>query len=197
MKVKKTRVQQFRLPCQLCKLKNEQFTILVRAEITTHVPKLFHHIKSLMKKLIVAIVFFLCLNATFGQTNNVVSHDKVTIITDPSTGSNSFKEWGVFPDKDTEVRRIIMKVTLAYPQDRPIAHWDYMDRIKILRKGGVKGKNMDLEIGRMLTPYGSNFKKGWSYTWKADVTDFSSFLRDSVEIEYIHTGYESPDLGWD
>ena len=49
----------------------------------------------------------------------------------------------------------------------------------------------------MLTPYGSNFKEGWSYTWKIDVTDFETFLRDSVEIEYIHTGYESPDLGWD
>ena len=49
----------------------------------------------------------------------------------------------------------------------------------------------------MLTPYGSNFKEGWSYTWKVDVTDFETFLRDSVEIEYIHTGYESPSLGWD
>jgi hypothetical protein len=49
----------------------------------------------------------------------------------------------------------------------------------------------------MLTPYGSNFKEEWEYTWSVDVTDFSALLRDSVEIEYIHTGYESPDLGWD
>ena len=49
----------------------------------------------------------------------------------------------------------------------------------------------------MLTPYGSNFKEGWSFTWSIDVTDFQTFLRDSVEIEYIHSGYESPDLGWD
>jgi hypothetical protein len=72
-----------------------------------------------------------------------------------------------------------------------------MDRIKILRKGGIKGKTIGYEIGRMLTPYGSNFKEGWNYTWNVDVTDFESFLRDSVEIEYIHSGYESPDLGWD
>ena len=131
------------------------------------------------------------------QTTNIITHNKITIVTDPSKGEKSFKQWGVFPYKSKEVRRITMKVTLAYPEDRPIAHWDYMDRIKILRKGGVKGENVNFEIGRMLTPYGSNFKEGWSYTWKTDVTDFESFLRDSVEIEYIHAGYESPDLGWD
>ncbi len=49
----------------------------------------------------------------------------------------------------------------------------------------------------MLTPYGSNFKEDWSYTWKVDVTDFQAFLRDSVEIEYVHSGYESPKTGWD
>ena len=119
------------------------------------------------------------------------------INTDPSKGAKSFTEWGAFPDKTKDVRRITMKVTLAYPEDRPIAHWDYMDRIKILRKGGVKGKNINYEIGRMLTPYGSNFKEDWSFTWQIDVTDFETFLRDSVEIEYIHSGYESPDLGWD
>ena len=131
------------------------------------------------------------------QTTNIITHNKVTIVTDPKKGENSFTKWGVFPDKSKEVRRITLKVTLAYPEDRPIAHWDYLDRIKILRKGGVKGENINFEIGRMLTPYGSNFKEGWSYTWKTDITDFESFLHDSVEIEYMHSGYESPDLGWD
>lgn len=138
--------------------------------------------------------------ATFtaiSQTTKVTTHNKVTIVTDPSQGEKSFKSWGVFPDKSKPVRRIKMNVTLAYPEDRPIAHWDYMDRIKILRKGGVKGKSLDYEIGRMLTPYGSNFKEGWNFTWTVDVTDFAAFLTDSVEIEYTHSGYESPDLGWD
>jgi len=150
-----------------------------------------------MRNLIIILVFFLAAGNIASQTTNVVTHNKLLINTDPSKGEKSFKEWGVFPDKNKEVRRITMKVTLAYPEDRPIAHWDYMDRIKILRKGGVKGKNIGYEIGRMLTPYGSNFKEGWSFTWNVDVTDFESFLRDSVEIEYIHSGYESPDLGWD
>ena len=87
----------------------------------------------------------------------------------------------------------MMYVTLAYPEDRSIAHWDYTDRIYILPK---TNKNTKFEIGRLLTPYGSNFKEGWSYTWKVNVTDFEPFLRDNVKIEYVHAGYESPDLGW-
>ncbi len=143
-----------------------------------------------------SLIFFTYI--TTAQTStNVVSHNKVTIVTNPKTGTNSFIKWATFPSAKKEIRRITLNVTLAYPADRAIAHWDYMDRIKILRTGGKTGKNLNYEIGRMLTPYGSNFKEGWSYTWKIDVTDFETFLRDSVEIEYIHSGYESPDLGWD
>lgn len=150
-----------------------------------------------MRNLISFLVLILMTSAVFSQTSNIVTHNSLLINTDPSKGVKSFTRWGVFPDKTKDARRITMNVTLAYPKDRPIAHWDYMDRIKILRIGGVKGKNIDFEIGRMLTPYGSNFKEDWSYTWQIDVTDFGSFLRDSVEIEYLHSGYESPDLGWD
>lgn len=150
-----------------------------------------------MKKLIVFFALLIAAQHLLGQSTNVVTHDKLLINTDPSQGVKSFVKWGVFPSSDKEVRRIVLNLTLAYPQDRAIAHWDYMDRIKILRKGGVNGEMINYEIGRMLTPYGSNFKEGWSFTWSIDVTDFQAFLRDSVEIEYIHSGYESPDLGWD
>ncbi|WP_340112197.1 peptide-N-glycosidase F-related protein [Maribellus mangrovi] len=149
-----------------------------------------------MKKITLFIIAIFALQAAFAQTK-VTTHDELMINTDPSQGVKSFIKWGVFPSPDKEVRRIVMNLTLAYPKDRAIAHWDYMDRVKILRQGGVNGKNINFEIGRMLTPYGSNFKEGWSYTWSVDVTDFQAFLRDSVEIEYIHSGYESPDLGWD
>jgi len=151
-----------------------------------------------MKYILAIFSLIISIQITTAQTStNVVSHNKVTIVTNPKTGTNSFIKWATFPSTEKEIRRITLNVTLAYPADRAIAHWDYMDRIKILRTGGESGKNLNYEIGRMLTPYGSNFKEGWSYTWKIDVTDFETFLRDSVEIEYIHTGYESPDLGWD
>jgi hypothetical protein len=48
----------------------------------------------------------------------------------------------------------------------------------------------------MLTPYGSIFGKGWHFEWSVDVTDFSAILRDSVEIEYRHSGYEPDTVGW-
>jgi len=48
----------------------------------------------------------------------------------------------------------------------------------------------------MLTPYGSIYNKGWNWKWEVDVTDFSPYLRDSVEIEYIHSGYEAKTVGW-
>lgn len=150
-----------------------------------------------MRTVFFILAFFCVATLANAQTTNVKTHDKVLINTDPSKGVKSFKQWGVFPAENKEVRRIVMNLTLAYPADRAIAHWDYMDRVKILRKGGVNGKNINFEIGRMLTPYGSNFKEGWSFTWSIDVSDFQAFLRDSVEIEYIHSGYESPDLGWD
>lgn len=150
--------------------------------------------------LVILIVFvMLSVNRAFTQSDQttIITHDKVTIYTDPSKGVKNFAGWGVFPDENKDIRRITMDLTLAHPEDRAIAHWDYRDQINILRKGGVNGQKLDLEIGRMLTPYGSNFKEDWSYTWQVDVTDFAPFLRDSVEIEYSHSGYESPDLGWD
>ena len=127
----------------------------------------------------------------------VISHDHVTIICNPARGSNPFPGWGVFPGKQAAVRRIFMNVTLGHPDSINIAHWDYLDPIRIKRVGGVNGDTLDLEIGKMLTPYGSNFKKDWRWNWRIDVTDFTGILRDSVEIEYDHTGYEGANVGWD
>lgn len=151
----------------------------------------------MIRNLLFIFLSTFCLGFSQSNSINVITHNQVTIFTNPKTGSKSFTKWGIFPAKNTNVRRIIMEVTLAHPKDRAIAHWDYCDRINIQKVGGKFGESKNFEIGRMLTPYGSNFKKDWSFTWKVDITDFESFLRDSVEIEYIHTGYESPDLGWD
>ena len=105
-----------------------------------------------MKNILLIIFLFVFVNTAFSQSStNVTSHDEVTIVTDPSQGVKSFVKWAEFPDEGKEIRRITMNVTLAHPDDRAIAHWDYMDRIKILRKGGKDGEVLDYEIGRMLT----------------------------------------------
>ena len=148
------------------------------------------------------ILFFIaiCISTNIiGQhtkTAHVIPHHRTTIVTDPSKGSNPYPAWGVFPGDGESIRKIVMHVTLGTPDTLPTAHWDYRDNINILRKGGINGEVLNYEIGRMLTPYGSIFSKGWDFTWSVDVTDFSLLLRDSVEIEYVHTGYEPQTVGW-
>ncbi|MFV0345863.1 MAG: peptide-N-glycosidase F-related protein [Bacteroidales bacterium] len=130
------------------------------------------------------------------KTENIVSHNNITVVTNPKKGTNPYPQWTVFPDKDKKIRRIVMNVTLGTPDSLPTAHWDYCDHINILRVGGVNGESKGYEMGRMLTPYGSIYSEGWKFKWSADVSDFADILRDSVEIEYMHSGYEPTTVGW-
>ncbi|HRN48055.1 MAG TPA: peptide-N-glycosidase F-related protein [Niabella sp.] len=127
---------------------------------------------------------------------HVVTHNRATITCDATKGENPFPAWGVFPAESYPVRKITMHVTLGSPDHLNTAHWDYLDYITLRRKGGQNAKSLNYELGRMLTPYGSIFGKGWSWKWQVDVTDFAPFLRDSVEVEYNHTGYEDKKVGW-
>jgi hypothetical protein len=145
-----------------------------------------------------AIVLTLVATATrAADTLHVVTHRRVTVVTDPSKGTNVYKAWGRFPAAKEGIRSIKLNVRLGCPDGMRCADWDYNDRITIRRTGGVKGASQDYEVGRMLTPYGGAFGKDWHFNWEVDVTDFSLLLRDSVEIEYNHTGYEpNQDRGW-
>ncbi len=150
-------------------------------------------------KYLIIIVLFLFPAFSFGQkpqTEHITTHNKITIVTNPAKGNNPYPAWGVFPKKNVSVRKIMMHVTLGSPDSLPTAHWDYLDQIRIRRTGGINGKSIDFELGRMLTPYGSIFNKGWQWQWHTDVTDFSLLLRDSIEIEYNHSGYEPVTVGW-
>jgi hypothetical protein len=135
--------------------------------------------------------------ARAADTVRVRSFDRQTIVTDPSKGFNLYKTWSKFPSVAEDIRKIILRVTFGCPDSLRCADWDYKDHLTIRRSGGVKGQSQDYEIGRMLTPYGGAFSKNWQFSWEVDVTDFSMLLRDSVEIEYNHTGYEpNNDRGW-
>ena len=151
-----------------------------------------------MRRLFI-ILMFLFSAGCFAQNpvrQHVVTHNRTTVVCNPSTGSKSYTKWGEFPTMNFPIRKIEMSVTLGSPDSLLTAHWDYLDHIYLRRQGGIKGKSLDYEIGRMLTPYGSIYNKGWSFKWEVDVTDFSPFLRDSVEIEYVHSGYEQTNVGW-
>jgi hypothetical protein len=147
--------------------------------------------------LTIALGFLFCGGANASDTLHVITHNKETIVTNPSNGFNQYKRWGVFPSANTPIRKIILHVKFACPDTMRCADWDYLDFISIKKVGGTNGVNKDFEIGRMLTPYGGAFNKDWKFNWELDVTDFSLLLRDSVEIEYNHTGYENnKDRGW-
>ncbi len=134
-------------------------------------------------------------NTVFGQTKVITTHN-LTIVNNPKTGLANYSSWATFPSKKEKVRRIMMYVTLASPDSLKTARWDYCDHINILRVGGKNGEIKNYELGRLITPYGNKFSKDWNFTWKADVTDFSELLRDSVEIEFQHSGYEDTSFGW-
>lgn len=149
--------------------------------------------------------FFVCLlllltTANFlsaSDTLHVISHKEITVVTDPKTGGKSYKNWVIFPSTGAAIRKINLNVIFGCPDNMRCADWDYLDHIYIRRKGGVNAPSIDYELGHMLTPYGGAFPKNWGFQWQVDVTDFSLLLRDSVEIEYFHSGYEpNEDRGW-
>ncbi|MDZ4713706.1 MAG: peptide-N-glycosidase F-related protein [bacterium] len=131
-----------------------------------------------------------------GDTINVITHDEVIVITDPSKGFNAYPVWKLFPDESIKYRKATLFITYQCPDSQRCGEWDYIDNIFLRRKGGID-TSMDIELARMISPYGSRFDADWKFQWKTDVTDFSFLLHDSVEIEFNHTGYESnTDRGW-
>ncbi|NRF39292.1 peptide-N-glycosidase F-related protein [Pedobacter foliorum] len=152
-----------------------------------------------LKSILTLFCLIICLRAGAqkSEISHVVTHSRATIICDPGgKGENPYPAWSVFPKADYPIRKVTMHVTLGSPDGLLTAHWDYLDHIVLRRKGGAHGQVLNYELGRMLTPYGSIYNKGWSWKWQVDVTDFAPFLRDSVEIVYVHSGYEDKTVGW-
>jgi hypothetical protein len=160
---------------------------------------------SLPSKTTVALVFLFAVSAGFScngpsgpsEPVHVVSHDNVLMVTDPSTGTNSESRWATFPAESTEYREVTLWITYACPDSLHCGEWDYIDRVKLRRIGGEDSEDHDLELARMISPYGWRFGDDWHFSWHVDVSDFGFLLHDSVEVEFVHTGYESnEDRGW-
>lgn len=132
-----------------------------------------------------------------GDTVHVITHNKVLIQTDPSVGHTEYRGWGVFPAPSLSVRKIKLTMSYACPGGLHCGEWDYINAVYIRKKGGVNGDSMRTEIARFITPYGWSLSSKWQFSWDLDMTDYALLLRDSVEIEYVHTGYEAKaDRGW-
>jgi hypothetical protein len=149
------------------------------------------------------IVFFLGViisSTTFaalGNVRHIISHNNTMVVTDPTKGYNAYRNWAVFPSQSTEYRKVILYVTYKCPDSLHCGEWDYLDEIFVRRIGSADSSSKNIEIGRMISPYGWRFDSTWQFTWHVDITDFALLLHDSVEIEFNHGGYESStDRGW-
>jgi hypothetical protein len=151
-----------------------------------------------MKKLLffiaVACAAF-TIQANPGDTLHIVTHNNVTVVTNPGTGSNSYLAWAQFPN--ISIRKIFVQMKYRCPSGMSCGEWDYLDYVKIRRRGGVDSADKNIEAVRFITPYGNSFTATFAFDWHMDITDYAPFLHDSVEIEYIHTGYETNvGKGW-
>lgn len=152
-------------------------------------------------RILIIISFQPIVNVSAGNktdTTWVISHNQVQVVTNPKLGVKSYFNWAQFPSNAVEYRRVWLDVQFACPDSMRCADWDYLDHIRIGRIGSSNSNDtLKIELARMLTPYGGAFPKDWNFNWRVDVTDFASLLHDSVEIEYLHSGYEScTDRGW-
>ncbi len=63
-----------------------------------------------MKYILAILSFIISINTAISQTSrNVVSHNKVTIVTNPKKGTNSFKQWAIFPTKTHTCPKVLKK----------------------------------------------------------------------------------------
>lgn len=157
-----------------------------------------------MKKVFYPLITFLLCSLGFAAKANqdttvVVSHQDVTIQTNPNVGYTLYPSWTKFPATGTQYRRVMLQLKFECAPGLKCGEWDYINNIFIGRKGGVNGDSLGYEIARYITPYGFYWSSAsnWNHTWYYDVTDFAPLLHDSVQIIYQHTGYEAnADRGW-
>lgn len=127
----------------------------------------------------------------------IISHDRVMVVTDPSKGINLYPKWVTFPSAKTDYRHVVLSITYRCPDQKRCGEWDYIDGLLLTGTGGQRGPTCHYELSRIISPYGWQFDSTWYFTWKADVSDFALLLHDSCEITFKHTGYESnTDRGW-
>lgn len=145
------------------------------------------------------LLFFSFQTFTFAQFSDsvqVTTHNKVLIQTDPSRGVTDYYGWGQFPSTGN-YQKVIAELTFQCPPGMTCGEWDYNNHIRIGKRRGKFNDSLGWEIMRLITPYGLGFNSSWKHTWKFDITDFQSLLRDSVEIWYQHSGYEARNgRGW-
>jgi len=146
--------------------------------------------------IIFLITILLSINSNAQDTTRILSHDHIKMVTDPSKGENRYPATVSFPKPGVQFRKVDLLVTFQCPDGMQCGEWDYIDYINLKTKDAT-GQEVHYEIARLITPYGRFFGTKWSFTFKADISEFASMLRNQATIEYVHTGYESnTTCGW-
>lgn len=146
---------------------------------------------------IILIFFNVSVFGSPGDTISVQTHSNMVVRTNPSAGNSGYPTWSVFPAQGTQIHKAWISLSLKCPTGENCGEWDYLDYIYLRRKGGVGASSEDIELARFITPYGNSYSATWFADWEVDVTDFEQLLRDSIEVEYIHGGYETNvGRGW-
>ncbi len=151
-----------------------------------------------MSRLLMLLLFLSpFLHAAPGDTIEVAAFQDAIIRTNPAVGNAYYPVWAQFPAQGTQIRKAWISMNYKCPPGENCGEWDYLDYIFLRRRGGVNASSEDIEIARFITPYGNSYNSSWTADWEIDVTDWEQLLRDSVEIEYIHGGYETNvGKGW-
>jgi len=146
--------------------------------------------------LIFLVTTIISANSNAQDTARIVTHDHIKVVTDPK-GENPYPATVNFPKPDVQIRKVNLLVTFQCPDDVQCGEWDYIDYINLKTKDAATGKEVIYEIARLITPYGRFFGTKWSFTFKADISEFASMLRNQATVEYVHGGYESnTTCGW-
>lgn len=149
--------------------------------------------------LLLSLLFFPLtgLRAANGDTIRVTTHNNVEIATDPGVGYTAYKMWGDFPAANIPVHKLLLRMQIKCPSGKSCGEWDYLNYIYARRRGGIADSSVNVELARYITPYGNSFNASFGAEYIMDITDWEWLLRDSVEIEYRHTGYETNvGRGW-
>lgn len=148
---------------------------------------------------ILILIVLICFDAKAanGDTIKIKTHENVIIRTNPAVGHTAYTTWAVFPSSSVSIHKAVLKMSFRCPPGENCGEWDYLNYIYLRRKGSVFNPSMDIELARFITPYGNGLNQSWSAAWDVEITDFEGLLRDSVEMEYRHTGYEATaGRGW-
>ncbi len=137
-----------------------------------------------MKKLLLGLLILIGSQsfAAEGDTTQVRVHDKVHM-----DWNGNYDAIGQFPTANVSYRKVLMKYTLGCPTTG-CSDWDYTTSIKV-KHFYDNGDSTWVELGRLITPYGSMLTTDWEQEHWYDVTDYVDLLGGTKDLRARYSGW--------